>query len=96
MDSVADYYASEKGQPTALPELQNHKPLISHPRKVMLRAILNRGKPKAEESIAEEQAGFRAGGNTREKIFNLIILCEKYLNTSAEFVPCLHRFQKSI
>ena len=29
--------------------------------------------------IAEEQAGFRAGRNTTEQIFNLCILCEKYL-----------------
>ena len=39
--------------------------LISHPSKVML--------------IAEEQAGLRAGGITTEQIFNLPILCEKYL-----------------
>ena len=45
--------------------------LISHPRKVMLKVILNRLKPQAEEIIAEEQAGFRAGSSTREQIFNL-------------------------
>ena len=31
------------------------------------------------EIIAEEQAGFRAGWSTTEQIFNLCILCEKYL-----------------
>ena len=31
--------------------------LISHPSKVILRVILNRLKPQAEEIIAEEQAG---------------------------------------
>ena len=31
--------------------------LISHPSKVMLKVILNRLKPQAEEIIAEEQAG---------------------------------------
>ena len=44
----------------------------------MLR-ILNRLKPQAEEIIKEEQAGFRAGRSTTEQIFNLRILCEKYL-----------------
>ena len=44
----------------------------------MLKIILNRMKPQAE-IIAEEQAGFRAGKNTSEQIFNLGILCEKYL-----------------
>ena len=43
--------------------------LISHPNKL---------KPEAEEIIAEEQAGFRAGRSTTEQIFNLRILCEKY------------------
>ena len=53
--------------------------LISHSSKVMLKVILNRLKPQAEEKIAEEQAGFRAGRSTTEHIFNLRILCEKYL-----------------
>ena len=34
---------------------------------------------QAEEIIVEEQAGFRAGRSTTEQIFNLRILCEKYL-----------------
>ena len=45
----------------------------------MLKVILNRLKPQAEEITAEEQAGFRAGRSTTEQIFNLRILCEKYL-----------------
>ena len=53
--------------------------LISHSSKVMLKVILNRLKLQAEEIIAEEQAGFRAGRSTTEQIFNLRILCEKYL-----------------
>ena len=53
--------------------------LISHPSKVMLRILLNRLKPQAEEIIKEEQAGFRAVRSTTEQIFNLRILCEKYL-----------------
>ena len=53
--------------------------LISHPSKVMLKVLLNRLKPQAEEIIAEEQAGFGTGRNTTEHIFNLRIICEKYL-----------------
>ena len=53
--------------------------LISHSSKVMLKVILNRLKPQAEEILAEEQAGFRAGRSTTEQTFNLRILCEKYL-----------------
>ena len=53
--------------------------LISHPSKVMLKIILNRLQPQAEEIIAEEQAGFRAERGNTEQIFNLRILCENYL-----------------
>ena len=45
----------------------------------MLKIILSRLKPQAEKIIAEEQAGFRAGRNTTEQIFNLRILCEEYI-----------------
>ena len=45
----------------------------------MLKITLNRLKPQAEKIIFEEQTGFRAGRNTTEQIFNLRILCEKYL-----------------
>ena len=64
-----------------LQQCQNYRTisLISHPSKVMLRIILNRLKPQAEKIIAEEQAGFRAGRSTKQQIFNLRILCEKYL-----------------
>ena len=62
-----------------LQQCQNYRTisLISHPRKVMLKIILNRLKPQAEKIIAEEQAGFRAGRSTTEQIFNSRILCEK-------------------
>ena len=45
----------------------------------MLKIIRNRLKLQAEKIIAEEQAGSRAGRSTTEQIFNLRILCEKYL-----------------
>ena len=52
---------------------------ISHGSKVMLKIILNRLTPLAENIIAEEQAGFRRGSSTIEQKFNLRILCEKHL-----------------
>ena len=76
MDSVQVITLPKKGN---LQQCQNYPTisLISHPNKVMLKIILNRFKPQAE-IIAEEQAGFRAGSTT-ELIFNLRIICEKYL-----------------
>ena len=58
--------------------------LISHPSKVMLKIKLKRLKPQVEKIIAEEQAGFRAERSTTEQIFNLRILCEKYLQNQQD------------
>ena len=49
------------------------------PKQSMLKIILNKLKPQAEKIIAEDQASFRPGRSTTEQIFNLCILCEKYL-----------------
>ena len=69
--------------------------LISHPSKVMLKIILNRLNPHAEKIIAEEQAGFRAGRNTKEQIFNLRILCEKYLQHQQDIYHVFIDFKKA-
>ena len=80
-----------------LQQCQNYRTisLISHPSKVMLKVILNRLKPQAEEIIAEEQAGFRAGRSTTEQIFNLNILCEKYLQHQQELHHVFIDFKKA-
>ena len=51
-------------------QCQNYRTisLISQPSKVVLKITLNRLKPQAENIIAEEQAGFRAGKSTIEQI----------------------------
>ena len=68
--------------------------LISHPNKVMLKIILNRLQPQAEEIIAEEQAGFRAGRSTTEQIFSLRILGEKYLQHQQNLYHVFIDFKK--
>ena len=70
--------------------------LISHPSKVMLKIILNSLQPQAEEIIAEEQAGFRAGRSTTEQIFNCRILCEKYLQHQQNLYHVLIDFKKAL
>ena len=52
----------------------------------MLKTILSRRQPQAEELNIEEQADFRARMNTTEQIFNLRILCET--------LPCPLRLQE--
>ena len=78
MDQSSVITLPKKGN---LQRCQNYRTisLISHPSKVMLKIILNKLKLQAEKIIAEEQAGFRAGRSTTQQIFNLLILCEKYL-----------------
>ena len=61
----------------------------------MLKIILNRLKPQAEKIIAEEQAGFRAGRSTTEQIFNLRILCEKYLQLQHDLYHIFIDFKKA-
>ena len=69
--------------------------LTSHPSKVMLKTILNRLKPQAENIIAEEQAGFRAGRSTTEQIFNLRILCEKNIHHQQDLYHVFIDFKKA-
>ena len=53
--------------------------LISHPSKTMVGVIFNPLKAKAEELLAEEQAGFRQGGSTAEQIFSSCVMTEKHV-----------------
>ena len=69
--------------------------LISHPSKVTSKIILNRLQPQTEKIIAEEQAGFRAGRSTTEQIFNLKILCEKYMQHQQNLYHVFIDFKKA-
>ena len=61
----------------------------------MLKIKLNRLKLQAEKIIAEEQAGFKAGTSTTEQIFNLRILCEKYLQHQQDLYNVFIDFKKA-
>ena len=61
----------------------------------MLKIILNRLKPQAEEIIAEEQAGFRSGRSTTEQIFNLRVLSEKFKQHQHEIYHVFVDFKKA-
>ena len=61
----------------------------------MLKIILDRLQPQAETIIVEEQAGFRAGRNTTEQIFNLRILCEKYLQHQQDLYHVYRDFKQA-
>ena len=61
----------------------------------MLKIILNRLKSQAEKIIAEKQASFRAGRSTTEQIFNLRILCKKYLQHQQDLYHVFIDFKKA-
>ena len=81
-----------------LQQCQNYQTisLISHQSKVMLKFILKRLKPQAEKIIDEEQERIRAGRSTTEQIFNLRILCEKYLQHQQDLYHVFIDFKKAI
>ena len=58
VDTIARHTFSKERQPQAMSDTIS---LISHPSKIMLGVILNQLKAKAEELLAEEQAGFQPG-----------------------------------
>ena len=66
--------------------------LISHPNKVLLKIILNRLQPQAEEITAEEQAGFRAPQN---KYSISWFSCEKYLQHQQNLYHVFIDFKKA-
>ena len=80
-----------------LQQCQNYQTisLISHPSRVMLKIILNRLKMQAKKIIAKEQAGFRAEWRTTEQIFNLKILCDKYLQYQQDLYHVFIDFKKA-
>ena len=61
----------------------------------MLKIILNGLKPQTEQIIAEERAGFRAGRSTTVQIFNLQILCQKYLQHRQDLYNVFIGFKKA-
>ena len=75
--------------------IKNKKKASSVTQAVMLKIILNRLKPQAQKNIAEEQAGFKAGRSSTEQIFNLRILCEKYLQHQQDLYHVFTDFKKA-
>ena len=93
IDPILSHHSSQERQPAAVPVLPNDQPHQS-PKQVMLKTILNRLKPQAK-IIAEEQAGFREGRSITEQIFNLRILCEKYLQHQQDLYHVFIDFKKA-
>ena len=60
--------------------------MMSNPRKILLRIILNRLIPHAELILSEKQAGFRKSISKVDQILNIRLIIEKHENTE-ESIP---------
>ena len=69
--------------------------LMPHITKIFLRVILNRIKMRINIEVGEEQFGFRAGSGTREGIFCLIVLAQKYIEVNRDLYVCFIDYAKA-
>ena len=84
VNPISHHHPSQEMQPTALPELSYHH-----------LSSVNRLKQQVKKIITEEQAGFRPGRSIIEQIFNLRILCEKYLQHQQDLYHFFVDFKKA-
>ena len=69
--------------------------LMSHILKILLRIILHRIRPKIESEIDGAQSGFMSGKGTREGIFNIKMIMEKYLEVKKDVYVCFIDYEKA-
>ena len=69
--------------------------LMSHVTKTLLKVILDRNKAKIDWEISPTQSGFRRGMGTREGIFNLRTINERYLAKHKDVYTCFINYEKA-
>ena len=69
--------------------------LMSHILKILLKIILNRNRQKIEAEISELQSGFMSGKGTREGIFNMRMICERYIEVNKDVYACFIDYEKA-
>ena len=96
VDPISHHHPPQERQPTAMPELSYHRlhqpPEQSYAENL---AELTEAASGKYHRFAEEKAGFRPGRNTTEQIFNLRILCEKYLQHQQDLYHVFVDFKKA-
>ena len=68
---------------------------MCHTLKLLLTIILRTTSDKINREVGDEQAGFRKNGGTREGIFNLKMIVEKYIETQKDIYACFIDYSKS-
>jgi hypothetical protein len=69
--------------------------LMSHITKILLKILLERNKTKINKEISEEQFGFRPQNGTREAIFCMRLMIEKYLEVKKNVYVCFIDYTKA-
>ena len=69
--------------------------LMCHTLKLLLLIILKRITNKINVNVGPEQAGFRKYSGTREGIFNLRLITEKYLEKQKDIYACFIHYSKA-
>ena len=69
--------------------------LISHASKILLQLIKRRITPGIERQLGENQMGFRKGKGTRDAIFQLRIIGERYRQVGKKLYLCFVDYQKA-
>ena len=69
--------------------------LISHASKILLNVLLKRIENKLEEEVSNTQAGFRKNRGTRDHIFNLRMIIQKYREVNASLHMCFIDYSKA-
>ena len=69
--------------------------LISHASKILIKIIMKRLQRKLDEEINQTQAGFRQNRGTRDQIFNLRMLIEKWREANINLHMCFIDYSKA-
>ena len=68
---------------------------MCHTLKLLLTIILRRISDKINREVGDEQAGFRKNSGTREGIFNLKMIVEKYIEAQKDIYACFIDYSKA-
>ena len=69
--------------------------LISHAGKILLKVIMKRMENKLEEEVSNTQAGIRMNRGTRDHIFNLKMIIQKYREVNTDLHKCFIDYFKA-
>ena len=69
---------------------------ISHASKKLLKVLLKRMENELEEEVSNTQAGFRKKRGTRDHIFNLRMIIQKYREINASLYTCFEQMWQTL